>query len=394
MYNKNIQGRAGLTPEFENGVKTFIEWAKGHCGHMDGDKIRCSCQKCKNTKFETPDKVSYHLYMRGFMPNILIGLRIARRACMIILRLRLSFQCRSSEPQLAMLRNIAPDHTLSGDYYSTKLVKNLGLPVEKIDAYKNGCKLYWKDDVDLEYCKFCRDARYSFLEGETYTGRSPRMLSLGNYHLLPIYRGCILQGRVMTYIRQRRGEKRLINVYLELLIEELRQLWHVGVRTYDHARDNAFIMWAALMWTVNDLHAYGMAVSDHKWTKKSIFWDLPYWLTLLMQYILDVMHIEKNVFNNIFNMVMDIKGKTKDNMNARRDLKIICNRQELELNEHRVNVMPKAVYTLAKEQKRGVCEWIRGLKFPEEYTSNLACCFDMKKLRMHGMKSHNCHVFM
>ncbi|KAK4397989.1 hypothetical protein Sango_1274400 [Sesamum angolense] len=103
------------------------------------------------------------------------------------------------------------------------------------------------------------------------------------------------------------------------------------------------------------------------------------------------MHIEKNVFDNIFNMVMDIKGKTKDNMNSRRDLKIICNRPELELDEYRPNVMPKAVYTLGKEQKRRVRKWIRGLKFPDGYASNLAHCIDMTELRMHGIKSHDCH---
>ncbi|KAL0329248.1 UNVERIFIED_CONTAM: hypothetical protein Sradi_4911500 [Sesamum radiatum] len=81
-------------------------------------------------------------------------------------------------------------------------------------------------------------------------------------------------------------------------------------------------------------------------------------------------------------------------MNARRDLKIICNRLELELDERRPNVMPKAVYTLSKEQKRRVCKWIYGLKFPNGYASNLACCVDIMELRMHGMKSHDCHVFM
>ncbi|KAL2226718.1 UNVERIFIED_CONTAM: hypothetical protein Sindi_2030500 [Sesamum indicum] len=59
---------------------------------------------------------------------------------------------------------------------------------------------------------------------------------------------------------------------------------------------------------------------------------------------------------------MDIKGKTKDNLNARRDLKIICNCPELELDERRSNLIPKAVYTLSKEQKRRIFEWIRGLK--------------------------------
>ncbi|KAL0359822.1 UNVERIFIED_CONTAM: hypothetical protein Sangu_0831600 [Sesamum angustifolium] len=81
--------------------------------------------------------------------------------------------------------------------------------------------------------------------------------------------------------------------------------------------------------------------SDHKWTDKIIFWDLPYWSTLLIQHNLDVMHIEKKVIDNIFNTVMDIKGKTKDNMNAHRDLKIICNRLELELYERRPNLCLK-----------------------------------------------------
>ncbi|KAL0448504.1 UNVERIFIED_CONTAM: hypothetical protein Slati_1406800 [Sesamum latifolium] len=53
--------------------------------------------------------------------------------------------------------------------------------------------------------------------------------------------------------------KRLIDMYLEPLIEELLHLWHVGVRTYDHTTNNEFIMRAALMRTVNDLPTYGMA---------------------------------------------------------------------------------------------------------------------------------------
>ncbi|KAK4407806.1 hypothetical protein Sango_0361600 [Sesamum angolense] len=30
MYNKNLLWRASLIPEFKDGVKTFVEWAKGH----------------------------------------------------------------------------------------------------------------------------------------------------------------------------------------------------------------------------------------------------------------------------------------------------------------------------------------------------------------------------
>ncbi|KAL0416811.1 UNVERIFIED_CONTAM: hypothetical protein Slati_3513000 [Sesamum latifolium] len=84
----------------------------------------------------------------------------------------------------------------------------------------------------------------------------------------------------------------------------------------------------------------------------------------------------------------------KNNLNARKDLKIRCNRPELEMDGRRPNIMSKVVYTLTKEQKMRTCEWISHLKFSNSYASNLAHCVNMKELRLHGMKSHNCHVFM
>jgi hypothetical protein len=43
------------------------------------------------------------------------------------------------------------------------------------------------------------------------------------------------------------------------------------------------------------------------------------------------MHIEKNVFENIFNTVMDVKGKTKDNIKARMDITLFCNHKNMKL---------------------------------------------------------------
>jgi hypothetical protein len=73
---------------------------------------------------------------------------------------------------------------------------------------------------------------------------------------------------------------------------------------------------------------YGLT---HNWVKRSIFWELPYWKTNLLRHNLDVMHIEKNVFENIFNTVMDVKRKTKDNIKARLDVALFCNRKNMEL---------------------------------------------------------------
>ena len=59
----------------------------------------------------------------------------------------------------------------------------------------------------------------------------------------------------------------------------------------------------------------GFGVS-HNWVKRSIFWELPYRHQNLVRHNLDVMHVEKNVFDNVFNTVMNVSGKTKDNVKS------------------------------------------------------------------------------
>ena len=87
----------------------------------------------------------------------------------------------------------------------------------------------------------------------------------------------------------------------------------------------------------------------HNWVKRSIFWELPYWKTNLLRHNLNVMHIEKNVFENIFNIIMDMKGKTKDNIKARLDVALFCNRKNMELvcDGSRV-AKPRASFVLDK----------------------------------------------
>jgi hypothetical protein len=87
----------------------------------------------------------------------------------------------------------------------------------------------------------------------------------------------------------------------------------------------------------------------HNWVQQSIFWELPYWKTNLLRHNLDVMHIEKNVFENIFNTVMDVEGKTKDNINARMSITLFCNRKNIELVfDGSWFVKPRASFVLKK----------------------------------------------
>lgn len=61
------------------------------------------------------------------------------------------------------------------------------------------------------------------------------------------------------------------------------------------------------------------------------FWDLPYCKDKLLRHNINVMHIEKNFFNYIFNIVIDVQGKTKDNEKAIKDLEQFRNQKDLEL---------------------------------------------------------------
>ena len=112
------------------------------------------------------------------------------------------------------------------------------------------------------------------------------------------------------------------------------------------------------------------------WKKKSIFWDLTFWNTNLIRHNLDVMHIEKNVFENIFNIVMNVDGKTKDNAKSRLDLMEICRRLELHVVDDK---FPKACYTLDKNGRNDLCIWVRNIRFPNGYASNMAKCVDVRK---------------
>ena len=100
-------------------------------------------------------------------------------------------------------------------------------------------------------------------------------------------------------------------------------------------------------------------VVSHNWTKQSIFWELEYWPDNLLRNNVDVMHTEKNYFDNLFNTVMDVTGKTKDNHKARLDLPEYYKRRELHLQEGpNGNVLkPKSSFTFKLDQKRQICEW-------------------------------------
>jgi hypothetical protein len=56
--------------------------------------------------------------------------------------------------------------------------------------------------------------------------------------------------------------------------------------------------------------------------------------------------------------------------------------------------MPKEKYTLTKSDAKLVCQWVKELKKPDGYESDIGQCSGVRKGTMCGMKSHDCHIFM
>ena len=70
-----------------------------------------------------------------------------------------------------------------------------------------------------------------------------------------------------------------------------------------------------------------------------------------------------------------------------------CSCLELHRDET-TNKFPKACYNLEKDAKEALCKWLKELRFPDGYASNMGRCVDMKKHKLFGMRSHDFHVFM
>ena len=108
------------------------------------------------------------------------------------------------------------------------------------------------------------------------------------------------------------------------------------------------------------------------------------------------MHIENNFFDNIFNTIMDVKGKTKDIQKAKMDVIELCGPGDLKLVQLQNEKLtkPKTNYMFSSEDAKSIYIWINKLKMLDDYASNITRWANHDKGSMHGMKSHDCHVFM
>ncbi|GFS41714.1 ribosomal RNA processing Brix domain protein [Actinidia rufa] len=180
--------------------------------------------------------------------------------------------------------NLVPKST----YEARKILSDLGLSYELIDACINDCVLFWKENAMLDRCPRCNVSRYKI---NCDKGKKIPHKILRYFPLTPRLRRLFMSRMISKAMRwhvenpsdgeeSRHPTHRLavdgfnpfgnmsnsyrdkqpgidIDVYMRPMVDELKELWQTGALTYDAFGREYFRMRAALSWTIHDWPAFG-----------------------------------------------------------------------------------------------------------------------------------------
>nr|XP_043611981.1 uncharacterized protein LOC122583665 [Erigeron canadensis] len=257
-----------------------------------------------------------------------------------------------------------------------------------------------------------------------------------------------------------------IDVYLQPLVQELKEIWVDGLDTYDRSKDETFKLYAALTWTISDFPGYSMlsgwktkvkktCYMDHRrflqekhpwrlntsafngkvedrfapkllsgvealeksssvqnlfgkkrkrkndstcpWKKRSIFFELPYWQFNTCRHNLDVMHIEKNICDNLIGTLLDISWKSKDHPKARFVLLELGIKERLhpEFSDDGNHILfQNACFSMSSKEKDIFCRALKEAKLPNGCASDFSRCVRLAERKVSGYKSHDAHILL
>jgi hypothetical protein len=128
---------------------------------------------------------------------------------------------------------------------------------------------------------------------------------------------------------------------------------------------------------------------------RRVFFELPYWSSLLIKHNLDVMHIEKNICESILATLLKLDGKCKDGENAMLDMEHLRIRPDLHpVIKDDKYTLPPTLYELDKEARESLYEFLYGVKMPDGVSSNIRRCVDVKSRKVSGLKTHDYHLIL
>ncbi|XP_024007959.1 uncharacterized protein LOC112083967 [Eutrema salsugineum] len=318
--------------------------------------------------------------------------------------------------------------------------------------------------VNEKWPEFAADAR-NLRQGISTDGMNPFSIQNTKYSTWPV----LLVNYNMTPTECMRAENIMltllipgptapsnnIDVYLQLLIDDLKDLWIQGIEVYDTFKKESFTLRAILLWSISDYPALetlaGCKVKGKqafRSNRKRLRPGHPYrrrkgWFDntiesgsakriqsgteifeslkdfrndfgrpldkkkgkrnrndfdedddLPVRHNIDVMHVEKNVSDALLAILMHSQ-KSKDGLKARKDLEDIGIRRNLHTQVRgKRTYLPPAAYWLSKEEKRIFCKRLSKFRGPDGYCANITNCVSVDPPIIGAMKSHDHHVLM
>ena len=111
---------------------------------------------------------------------------------------------------------------------------------------------------------------------------------------------------------------------------------------------------------------------------------------------MDVMHIEKNICENLLNTLLQDGKKSKDDLRARRDLAELNIRPELQAIDKGDGkfVLPASRVTLSKDEIHNMCLFLKSVKTPDGYASNISANVHIEDRKILGLKTHDHHILL
>ncbi|KAL8116751.1 hypothetical protein AgCh_023056 [Apium graveolens] len=352
------------------------------------------------------------------------------------------------ESLLKAIKSMLPDNEKLPDnyYYCKKMVKKLGLGYQKIDACLNDCMLFYKENEKITKCTICGHDRYKPNKEGVITKKSSIPFKILRYfpitdRLKRLYTSTRTAEHMSWHAKSPAKDGELNhpadghawkdfnkthpqfvleprNVRLGLSTDGFNPFghsvvpyscWQMIVTPYNlpswlcMKQPYMFLSHdsrAALMWTISDFPTYEnhpFRRNRENFRKGKVENDRPVPRLSGTEMRARVMKLPVVPFDNNDKKISGF-GKTKDNDKVWLDLKDICKRPALELQKsfNGKTVKPHARYTLTKKQIEDVCTWIKSVKLPDGYASNIARCVTDKTPhgKLKGMKSHDCHVFL
>jgi hypothetical protein len=129
---------------------------------------------------------------------------------------------------------------------------------------------------------------------------------------------------------------------------------------------------------------------------KSFLWEPPYAKALILPHNIDLMHQKHNIAESIISMCFHVTGFLKDNINVRKDLATLCNCPSLVAKRNAKGNLkrPRAPYCLKSVEGKEILSWLKKLKSPDRYVSNIKRAVNVSTGKLNGLKSHNYHIMI